>query len=497
MTRAAVVFSVLLLASCASAVQESTDVTDPLPTGSPSATLETATASAPPIVAPPQTLIGPFEFITARIGWIVVEYAAGPRLLRTNDAGDSWLEGRLPIRWTAQILFADADTGWILGQLDDPTGCAGPSCATAVFKTADGGRSWSTSLSRPAFSLIGQMTAVDEQHAWLVEAAPACRTSFDDCREGLWATVDGDTWNEIATLGQVTSFVFTNPTVGWVATHTSDTATIQKTVDGGHTWIPQLVAAGHQPSFEITFANVDDGWALQTDLGSCGGGGCAGYTLFATHDGGTTWHAIEGQDDDAWWQGAPRRPGFLGSPRLISANAGWMRIDTGAGAGAGGVIRTIDGGRTWSRSYGDADLWSVLSLKVVDADTAFAIVHLHEGTESSVRLVRTTNGAKTWQRLSLGSRAPPTFPVSLPTGCHIISATPRADSVEWRIDCGAARNAEARATLAVPLDGDDWRRCGSGLAIAMWSKGATVLTIAEGSGVAGEGFVVGLRSGRC
>jgi len=61
---------------------------------------------------------------------------------------------------------------------------------------------------------------------------------------------------------------------------------------------------------------------------------------------------------------------------------------------------------------------------------------------------------------------------------------------QWRFDCGEPNNTNARGTLNAPLTRDGWRMCGSGLAMAQWGKAGFMVTVSEGSGVPGEGFVV-------
>jgi photosystem II stability/assembly factor-like uncharacterized protein len=59
-----------------------------------------------------------------------------------------------------------------------------------------------------------------------------------------------------------------------------------------------------------------------------------------------------------------------------------------------------------------------------------------------------------------------------------------------RFDCGEPNNTNARGTLNAPLTRQGWRMCASGLATAMWGKAELMVTVSEGSGIPGEGFVV-------
>jgi len=499
MRRVALAMSTVLLASCVSGMTSAptstvAPTTRPIePSAAPS-----IAASAAPVRIP--SVFQAVDVISRTNGWVAIDDAVGRALLRTTDGGVRWERLALARGSTDQIKFVDGDTGWLLGSIDDPSGCVGANCSRAILRTTDGGRSWRQQFASGEFGLLGQLSAVDAQHAWVLQPGQACRTSFDGCPTRVWGTSDGITWSQLAVVdGTTTSLDFVDANNGWIALHTSAEASVLVTHDGGRTWSRQFHASGAPPLLQISFVNARDGWALGSDVAYCAMGGCGGYTLYATTDGGATWTTLQRPEGEQWWGPTPRLAsgsGFLGPPRFVSPTSGWIPIDTGAGAGAGGVLVTTDGGRTWRRSDGDNGTWSVRAIAPADSTVAVAIVQIDEGTSSATHLVRTTDGALSWQRLSLGASAA-TFPVALPSGCKILSTSQRTDQLEWRLDCGAAMNASARATLAPLLESDGWRLCGSGLASATWSKAGAQVAIAEGSGVTGEGFVVAQRSGSC
>src|SRR6266513_1501537 len=77
-------------------------------------------------------------------------------------------------------------------------------------------------------------------------------------------------------------------------------------------------------------------------------------------------------------------------------------------------------------------------------------------------------------------------PFSPPTECKVVAI----GAQQWRFDCDEPNNTNARGTLNAPLTGQGWRMCASGLAGAQWGKAELMVTVSEGSGVPGEGFVV-------
>lgn len=406
MSRLTLAVSILLLASCVSGT------TSPLPSSTvqptPTRPIEPSaapspTASAAPVGIPNPALLQAIDFVSLTNGWVAIEDAAGRALLRTTDGGDHW--ERLPLARgsTHQVKFVDAKTGWLLGAIDDPSGCLGANCTRAVLRTTDGGRNWEQQFAAGGsggFGPLGQLAVFDVEHAWVVQ--PARRAGGPSTR--VWGTSDGTTWNQLAVMdGAASSLAFVDADTGWMTLRTSAEASLLGTRDGGRTWARLFHASGQEPLLEVSFVNTLDGWALGSDSAYCAMGGCIGYTLYATTNGGATWTTLQ-RPEIPWWGPTPplaSAAGFLGAPQFTSSTSGWIRIDTGAGAGAGGVLVTADGGRTWRRSNGDAGIWSVGVIAPVDAKVAVAMVHAYEGSTSTTFLARTTDGALTWQRLSL------------------------------------------------------------------------------------------------
>ena len=98
---------------------------------------------------------------------------------------------------------------------------------------------------------------------------------------------------------------FVTPDVGWVVSTVASTASVIKTNDGGATWTDAAIPcpADYRGIFR-PFANTTDG------LFACtfgGGAGFEGKTLYATHDGGTTWDEIRDAIGDAGYLADWRR----------------------------------------------------------------------------------------------------------------------------------------------------------------------------------------------
>ncbi len=74
----------------------------------------------------------------------------------------------------------------------------------------------------------------------------------------------------------------------------------------------------------------------------------------------------------------------------------------------------------------------------------------------------------------------------LPAGCSYVgSPVVGSDYSQWRFDCGAVANHDARGTLAPAFVQQGWMSCGVGLGSGTWKKADVRLIVSEGSGVPG------------
>ncbi len=76
---------------------------------------------------------------------------------------------------------------------------------------------------------------------------------------------------------------------------------------------------------------------------------------------------------------------------------------------------------------------------------------------------------------------PPTGFVVPQTCAYVVPPLVGGDQNEWKVDCGADANRNARGTLAPALTQQGWTSCGVGLGTASWAKGTARLFIAESS----------------
>lgn len=135
---------------------------------------------------------------------------------------------------------------------------------------------------------------------------------------GRWEVIDPRTLPE----SRWRSLHFTDTLTGWAG---GEDGQLYRTSDGGRSWRPVAIETTGTIE-EITFADWNLGWVLVRESGN------GGRSLLITRNGGRTWKKIE----------------LPGVERVY-------RIDGAHGWAIGGndlLMRTVDGGETWSRSSG-------------------------------------------------------------------------------------------------------------------------------------------------
>jgi photosystem II stability/assembly factor-like uncharacterized protein len=284
-----------------------------------------------------------------------------PLVLRSDDGGVTWTPlSAPPFARFDELRMVDRDRGWaVLFFIRDQAqiGCQQASTATpchsAVATTNDGGHTWTVRLTQglnPGGGVsIDHLQAVDATHAWAL-VTTTC-DPLGACEREVRATADGGlTWTAQRS-GRLTQLRVASLARAWISADAGAGSIVYATADGGGTWRQQL--ATDQPVIALDAASERDAWALTRDGGYCTSTTCQRYELLRTRDGGSSWSSLANPKDNAAGA-APCTTGHLAGPLFASPQIGWLGVSRGAGGvvGSGGVLRTDDGGRTWTCSAG-------------------------------------------------------------------------------------------------------------------------------------------------
>ena len=298
--------------------------------------------------------------ITADRGWAVgTQEGPYPRILTTTDGGQTW-QDRTPRTtfqdrdWISEAstltAFLDENTAWVYFNhaiLDGEPG------VHQVWRTRDGGRSWSRSMALP-FPLemryfTGELVFIDARTGWLR--------------------------------------VFTE------ITHMHDYAYLFRTTDGGLTWAlvnrPGDGMLERLVNSELGFANLGDGWMLKDSLG--------GFEPFLeiTRNGGQFWESVPLPEPEGAWVDWNDRclgsdPHFFGGGRgafLLSCAPIGVEISSREEEVTSYLYFTVDFGSSWDVQTLPAP---VDQLVFLEEGQGFALGREH---------FRTEDRGSTWEKI--------------------------------------------------------------------------------------------------
>lgn len=303
------------------------------------------------------------QFVDYEVGFIV-----GPRLIRTVDAGNSWLiteyqriedalraEGNLE-SYTHDVQFIDRDWGWRLSQFDK----------NAVEWTADSGHTWSPPISFGPNVYQRSLVFVSRDRGWVLGEQKVVKTNN---RGKDWIAEESLTGLSL----QLPTFLDSNHI--WLA---SKQGVIARTVDGGEHWsinhdLPKNVTS-------IFFITPLMGWLV----------GEAGL-IARTEDGGVHWLK---QDISLPYDHNRKASTTLMDVFFINSERGWICGDDGL------VLGTTDSGRTWTTTM-NTTRGKLVSIRFVDPSRGWAVGGFPEPSLPTMRpsnvVVETTDGGKTWK----------------------------------------------------------------------------------------------------
>jgi photosystem II stability/assembly factor-like uncharacterized protein len=316
-------------------------------------------------------------------GWIAIDprdssvmyLATLGSAFKSSDGGAHWAA-------TKSGLRAIPVTSLALAQLDPRTVYAGTD--QGLFKSTDAGLDWQAAgngikLAYPAESIVA--LAVDQQTPMNVFAA----TSGVECgygAGGVFRSTDGSaSWTDTGIVSCMYGLALDpqSPSIVYAATAVSG---ILKSTDGGQNWMPRNTGLlpSTLPGPPITVVEIDPQRPTTLFAGISVWDGQAHGGLFKSVDGALTWQATALQTS-----GVP-----ISSVAVDSRNSDTVYAAIGSEGSPGGALwKSSDGGTNWRNLIGSMPV-SVYALLIDPRDS----MNLYLATDTGV--MRSNDGGESW-----------------------------------------------------------------------------------------------------
>jgi photosystem II stability/assembly factor-like uncharacterized protein len=348
--------------------------------------------------------------VSANVGWAFYSGPSTSYILRTIDGGHTWSDAspRSGGLQPGYIFFLDGNHAWAA------TVATGK--VTVIWRTADGGRTWMPApLPAGAFRLMeGNMQFVDVLHGWIADVGQPTSQNEQQDVEIIRTTDGGATWELAARTapsdgsgpGQIpnpcgkTGVGFRNSQVGWLTGGCTGGITFYTTRDAGSTWSRQALA-------------LPDGAPIGAQ--QCGAGPCSltppvfvggvGTMTFGGFDPSLASGDSAGQvqyrsNDGLTWSGT-KAPTTWAPPVFVDSVAGWAvdRASPTAGGPLGfSVMRTTNGGQSWSRVFSREDRPSIF-LDFISRTVGWLAASGNVNQSGWDGLLSTSDAGRTWTDL--------------------------------------------------------------------------------------------------
>lgn len=372
-------------------------------------------ATAQPPATPPRSTVSSIDWLSARVGWVVVVDGQQRSVLyHTTDAGRHWTRQFATVDSGVAVRFLDATQGL----MTEPTPF--PGANPTLLRTEDGGDHWAPiPLASDVGSNPNLPFFLDLLHGWVMVRTGRSDTSedaviFKTDDGGLdWtiaASVDPISWTShgLQEQGLKRWLSFRTLSDGLLGSLEPDgSAAVYVTHDGGTDWrlapLPPP-PGGWTPGDTLTLLPPtisDDGRGamMVVDTSRQGGRprvgrpvnlGLPAVVVYRTSDGGDTWTGPVSAPADVDVNLAD--PVFTAGAAFVNGASGWLMAGPSAWV-------TSDSGRTWSRRGQLPSGRSFAELAPVDDAVAVGEATSGQGPGAPWSLYVTEDAGRTWREV--------------------------------------------------------------------------------------------------
>ena len=403
----------------------------PVPTATPTiAPTETPTQTATnvPTIALNSTSTVDISFIhmiDGSNGWGIGKSLGGSSdmILTTLDGAKTWtnvtpshaFDSIGPNNKSAIGYFSGTNNAWVFYFNTDMTLLG--STSAVVWRTTDGGQTWSSGQSLDQTNLQGaffkpsDIDFSDGQHGWIMIHLDA---GMMHDYVTIYATGDGgQTWNRVVDPSNTdqnalpqsfykNGMVFLDANTGWIAGDYGGTMAgvfFYKTTDGGKTWSNQSLPA--PTSMPDAFTSQNDACSAYPPQFMDANTGfmwvkCSDFSSSIPK--ATAW-AYETTNDGIDWTALTALPKGIGSLFFLNSTTGWFMgaTSTDPTQAQYDISRTTDGGKTWTELI--KPNWSG-TMDFISGQVGWIIATAGSDQTLAKALVQTTNGGSTWLQIN-------------------------------------------------------------------------------------------------
>ena len=265
------------------------------------------------------------------------------------------------------IHFVDADTGWAVN-VDG-----------YIYKTTDGGDTWTTQLYKPAasFRCVGFANSLK---GWAGNLGPGSFSGTSDTTLLFQTNDGGATWAPVTNisgpLGKgLCGISVVNDSVVYAVGRNTEPAFLMKTYDGGSSWTSIDMTSYANDLIDCHFFSRDTGLIVGNTVSP--GYPTSKALILYTTDGGQSWSQYIGQSlDELCWK--------IDFP---SRTTGYVSVQNGGSNNVNHVFKTTNGGVSWQElGFSDGTMW-LQGIGFINELTGWT------GTSESVM---TADGGLTW-----------------------------------------------------------------------------------------------------
>jgi photosystem II stability/assembly factor-like uncharacterized protein len=233
------------------------------------------------------------------------------------------------------------------------------------------------------------------------------RTGFYGTGKGnLYRTQDGGqswqlTWSKPGTFIRSLGFIDTKHgflgNLGAGIANITDTTPLYETKDGGVTWDPANIGAAVPGvcSIDVLKArSIHEGDVSERYYIHAAGRANGPAKLVRSEDGGQTWTLID----------LSERAGMILDVKFFDPNTGFVFAATSGDLAQSNalILKTNDGGRTWRQVYRSNRLNEIIwKASFANGKVGYATVQNDDPTNAQQRIVKTVDGGERWSELPL------------------------------------------------------------------------------------------------